>query len=171
MDGKEGCDGTYFDAKSAVNAGILSAECVLKTSKQVCNKVKDQIEGVVEANALQKIMASINTELGNFKPLDDSSSIPNQNQIENSNSQKTMDKEQEFAFGSVCAQLGLEKTSEVSAVITRIGRIEKCGKQGSRNSGFIQCFENSERRIGCATYQCSKRIDNCQERIEKLQRC
>ena len=72
MDGKEGCDGTYFDAKSAVNAGILSAECVLKTSKQVCNKVKDQIEGVVEANALQKIMASINTELGNFKPLDDS---------------------------------------------------------------------------------------------------
>lgn len=63
-------------------------------------------------------MASINTELGNFKPLDDSSSIPNQNQIENSNSQKTMDKEQEFAFGSVCAQLGLEKTSEVSAVIT-----------------------------------------------------
>ena len=82
----------------AVNAGILSAECVLKTSKQVCNKVKNQIEGVVEANALQKIMASINTELGDFKPLDDSSSIPNQNQIENSNSQKTMDKEQEFAF-------------------------------------------------------------------------
>lgn len=124
MDGKEGCDGTYFDAKSAVNAGILSAECVLKTSKQVCNKVKDQIEGVVEANALQKIMASINTELGDFKPLDDSSSIPNQNQIENSNSQKTMDKEQEFAFGSVCAQLGLEKTSEVSAVITRIDALK-----------------------------------------------
>lgn len=81
-----------------------------------------------------------------------------------------MDKEQEFAFGSVCAQLGLEKTSEVSAVITRIDAL-KMRKQGSRNSGFIQCFENSERRIGCATYQCSKRIDNCQERIEKLQRC
>jgi chromosome segregation ATPase len=31
-----------------------------------------------------------------------------------------MDKEQEFAFGSVCAQLGLDKSSEVSAVINRI---------------------------------------------------
>ena len=39
MDGKEGCDGTYFDAKSAVNAGILSAECVLKTSKQVWHSI------------------------------------------------------------------------------------------------------------------------------------
>ena len=139
MDGKEGCDGTYFDAKSAVNAGILSAECVLKTSKQVCNKVKDQIEGVVEANALQKIMASINTELGNFKPLDDSSSIPNQNQIENSNSQKTMDKEQEFAFGSVCAQLGLEKTSEVSAVITRIDAL----KNAENKAAEIQASYNA----------------------------
>lgn len=35
-----------------------------------------------------------------------------------------MDKEQEFAFGSVCAQLGLEKTSEVSAVITRIDALK-----------------------------------------------
>ena len=139
MDGKEGCDGTYFDAKSAVNAGILSAECVLKTSKQVCNKVKDQIEGVVEANALQKIMASINTELGDFKPLDDSSSIPNQNQIENSNSQKTMDKEQEFAFGSVCAQLGLEKTSEVSAVITRIDAL----KNAENKAAEIQASYNA----------------------------
>lgn len=101
MDGKEGCDGTYFDARSAVSAGILPADHVLKTSKQVCTKVKNQIEGVVEAGALQKIMASINAELEDFKPLDVSDSIPNQNQINNSNSKETMDKEQEFAFGSV----------------------------------------------------------------------
>ena len=93
----------------------------------------------MEANALQKIMASINTELGDFKPLDDSSSIPNQNQIENSNSQKTMDKEQEFAFGSVCAQLGLEKTSEVSAVITRIDAL----KNAENKAAEIQASYNA----------------------------
>nr|UWG14783.1 MAG: Clp protease [Bacteriophage sp.] len=129
MDGPEGCDGTYFDAKSAVEAGIISPECVLKTSKQICNKVKNQIEGVVEANALQKIMASINTELGNFKPLDNSSSIPNQNHIENSNSQKIMNEEQNFAFGSVCAQLGMDKGTEVNSVITRINALIEAEKK------------------------------------------
>ena len=129
MDGKEGCDGTYFDARSAVSAGILPADHVLKTSKQVCTKVKNQIEGVVEAGALQKIMASINAELEDFKPLDVSDSIPNQNQINNSNSKETMDKEQEFAFGSVCAQLGLEKDSEVSPVITRIDALKNAEKK------------------------------------------
>ena len=129
MDGPEGCDGTYFDAKSAVEAGIISSECVLKTSKQICNKVKNQIEGVVEANALQKIMASINTELGNFKPLDNSSSIPNQNHIENSNSQKIMNEEQNFAFGSVCAQLGMDKGTEVNSVITRINALIEAEKK------------------------------------------
>ena len=129
MDGKEGCDGTYFDARSAVGAGILPADHVLKTSKQVCTKVKNQIEGVVEAGALQKIMASINAELEDFKPLDVSDSIPNQNQINNSNSKETMDKEQEFAFGSVCAQLGLEKDSEVSTVITRIDALKNAEKK------------------------------------------
>lgn len=120
MDGKDGCDGTYFDAKQAVAAGILPAENIIKTSKQVRTKVKNQIEGLVEAGAIQEVMASINTELGEFKPLSESSPIPNQNHIENSNSQKMMEKEQEFAFGSVCSQLGLEKTSEVSAVVNRI---------------------------------------------------
>lgn len=129
MDGKEGGDGTYFDARSAVSAGILPADHVLKTSKQVCTKVKNQIEGVVEAGALQKIMASINAELEDFKPLDVSDSIPNQNQINNSNSKETMDKEQEFAFGSVCAQLGLEKDSEVSTVITRIDALKNAEKK------------------------------------------
>lgn len=111
----------------------------LKTSKQVCNKVKDQIEGVVEANALQNHGFYQYRTVGNFKPLDDSSSIPNQNQIENSNSQKTMDKEQEFAFGSVCAQLGLEKTSEVSAVITRIDAL----KNAENKAAEIQASYNA----------------------------
>ncbi len=121
MEGKEGCDGTYFDAKAAVEAGIIPAENVIKTSKQVCDKVKNQIEGVEEAVDIQEIMASINTELGDFKPQEELSSIHNQTEI--SNLSTNMEKEQEFAFGSVCAQLGLEKTSEVSAVINRVNAL------------------------------------------------
>ena len=38
MNGEADKDGTFFDAKAAVKAGIISADCVLKTSKQVCDK-------------------------------------------------------------------------------------------------------------------------------------
>lgn len=119
MDGKEGCDGTWFDAKAAVEAGIIPAENVIKTSKQVRDKVKNQIDGVVEAHAVQEIMASVTAELGGIKPQFETSSIHNQTQVEILN-QKEMENEQNFAFGSVCAQLGLDKASEVSAVINRI---------------------------------------------------
>ena len=119
MDGKEGCDGTWFDAKSAVEAGIIPAENVIKTSKQVRDKVKNKIDGVVEAHAVQEIMASVTAELGGIKPQVETSSIHNQKQVEIFN-QTEMEQEQNFAFGSVCAQLGLDKTSEVSAVINRI---------------------------------------------------
>lgn len=124
MDGGEGCDGTYFDAKAAVEAGILPKENVLKTPKQVAAKVKNQIEGMLDASEIQKVMASINTELGAVKPLDETSSIPNQNQIENSKSQKDMTENQEFAFGSVCAQLGLEKTSDVATVLNKVTSLQ-----------------------------------------------
>lgn len=120
MEGAAGCDGTYFDAKQAVAAGILPAENVIKTSKQVRDKVKGKIEGLVEACKIQEAMASINTELADFKPLLNVGSIHKQNDIENSKLTITMEKEQEFAFGSVCAQLGLDKSSEVSAVVSRI---------------------------------------------------
>lgn len=118
MEGKDGCDGTYFDAKAAVEAGILPAEHIIKTSKQVREEVKNQIEGIEEAVDIQKIMASINAELGDFKPQVEFGSITNQTEI--SKSQTKMEKEQEFAFSSVCAQLGLDKTAEVSAAINRI---------------------------------------------------
>lgn len=137
MEGQDGCDGTYFDAKQAVKAGIIPAENIIKTSKQVCTKVKNQIEGLVEASQIQELMASINAELGEIKPLPETSSIPNQNQIQNSNSQLTMEKEQEFAFGSVCAQLGLEKTAGIAEVVNCITKLKDLEKQlGSVRAEF-----------------------------------
>lgn len=47
MDGQAGKDGTYFDAQAAVKAGIIPAEHVIHTSKQLCRKVHDEIEGLL----------------------------------------------------------------------------------------------------------------------------
>lgn len=129
MDGEEGCDGTYFDAKQAVKAGILSSDNIIKTSKQVCSKVKNQIEGLIEATQIQEMMASINAELGEIKPVDFADSIPNQNQIQNSNSQEKMAKEQENAFDSVYAQLGLKETADISEVVNSINTLKDSAKK------------------------------------------
>lgn len=129
MDGQEGCDGTYFTAKQAVDAGILPAEHIIKTSKQVCTKVQSQIEGLTEASEIQKKMALINMELEDFKPLIDNDPIHKQNQIENSNSQTTMEQEKDLAFGNVCAQLGMQKDSALETVTNRISELKDCETQ------------------------------------------
>ena len=55
MDGQAGKDGTYFDAQAAVKAGIIPAEHVIHTSKQLCRKVHDEIEGLTDTAAIQEL--------------------------------------------------------------------------------------------------------------------
>ena len=129
MDGKEGCDGTYFDAKQAVQAGIIPAENVIKTSKQVCTKVKNTIEGVEDVAKIQEMMTSINAELGEIKPVENTSSIHNQNQIQNFNSQFTMKETQEIALGTVCAQLGLDTTVDLTDIVNSINALKETAKK------------------------------------------
>ena len=57
MDGQAGKDGTYFDAQAAVKAGIIPAEHVIHTSKQLCRKVHDEIEGLTDTAAIQELMS------------------------------------------------------------------------------------------------------------------
>lgn len=140
MEGKKGCDGTYFDAKQAVKAGIIPAANVIKTSKQVCTKVKNQIEGLVEASQIQEMMASINAELCGIKPFDIASSIPNKNPIQNFNSQVKMN-EQEIAFGSVCAQLGLATTAGIADVVNSINALKDTAKQLAEVQGAYDALK------------------------------
>lgn len=123
MDGEEGCDGTFFDARGAVKAGIIQSENIIKTKKQVRDKVKNQIDGIKDAAELQEIMSSINAELEDFKPLVQEAPIPKQNQDKNY-LQKTMDeKVQEFALSSVVSQLGLGEKAGMADVVNSINSL------------------------------------------------
>lgn len=121
MTGKEGCDGTYFDAQEAVAAGIIPAENVIKTSKQLCTEVKQKLEGVSAASEMRQIIEKISMKLTDVKPTDVPDTIHNQNQT---NNLKTMNGEQGLAFGSVCAQLGFDKSTDASVVFTRIAELK-----------------------------------------------
>lgn len=124
MDGEADKDGTFFDAKAAVKAGIIPADCVLKTSKQVCDKVRSGIHGI-ENNAamIQNLMCEINLEMDGNKPSENV--LANLNQRDNNqnlNVQNLMneDKTIGFEFGAVVASLGMTGKTEVKDVMARI---------------------------------------------------
>lgn len=123
MNGEGEADGTYFSAKQAVEAGIISKDHVIKTSKQVNDKVKNQIEGMEDAASIKNVMASISTEVGTDKLLEAISSIHNQTE-QTIQIKQAMEKET-LSFGAVAAQLGFSAETEVASVSARIAELLK----------------------------------------------
>lgn len=132
MDGEAGKDGTFFDAEGAVKAGIITADCVLKTSKQVCDKVKNEISGLEnDTSKMQDIMSKISDELNlpeienKLSKIEDPNLNQNNNPTNVENLIKTTDIMNEektigFEFGAVAASLGLKEKFEVKDVMARI---------------------------------------------------
>lgn len=123
MKGDSGKDGTFFDAKSAVKAGIIPAENVIKTSKQLCEKVKNEISDLDDVTALQDVMERITME---FKPDQfdskqflDQSTIINQNETHNT-TQMAEQKNINPEYTAVTASLGLNENTEIKDVMARI---------------------------------------------------
>ena len=115
MDGEAGKDGTYFDAQAAVKAGIIPAENVIRTSKQLCQRVHDEIASMTDTASIQELM---NRVADGNKLFD--VAVPTLNQTENdmANENKT----QGFEYGAIAASLGM-KDKEVKDVMARISEL------------------------------------------------
>ena len=117
MDGVADKDGTFFDAVGAVRAGIIPPDCVLHTSKQLCERVKNKLSGIEDVTRLQAVMAEINASLSReevnklFHP-----EIPNLPQIKQMSTEKTSSPE----YAAVAATLGLQDNYEVKDVLARL---------------------------------------------------
>jgi hypothetical protein len=118
MSGENDADGTFLTADEAVNAGIIPKEHIIKTSKQVCDKVKNAIEGTRDVSAIKDVMSSIESEVDENKLPELFAAIPKQNEQELQVKQK-MEKEK-FSFGAVTAQLGFSEDTPVASVTNRI---------------------------------------------------
>lgn len=128
MDGEGDADGTYLSAKEAVDAGILPATNIIKTSKQVVEKVKNQIEGVKSVASICDIMNSALKEVDENKLLSEVVSIrtqnnPNFNPVVTGQEQNTMKENENVQFNAVTAQLGLEAETSLQSVSARITQL------------------------------------------------
>ena len=114
MEGEAGKDGTFFDARSAVQAGIIPPENIIHTSKQLCEKVHDEISVLTDTAAMRKLMCRISAENKLFD-----SSVPTLYQMDNN---MTEEKTQGFEYGAIAASLGM-KDREVKDVMARISEL------------------------------------------------
>lgn len=125
MDGDAGKDGTFFDAFSAVKAGIIPAENILHTSKQLCDKVKSEIGQLTEATEIQKLMSQISMEATILKSQNKhlSKTNPNLNQNQNNVNQMNEEKKVTPEYAAVTASLGLKNDCDVKDVMSRINEL------------------------------------------------
>lgn len=135
MDGEGDADGTYLSAKDAVKAGILPADHVIKTSKQVVDKVKNQVDGVKDVASICDIMAStIREEVDENKLLEEVVSIhkqknPNSNSTTVEQEQNTMKEQENIQFSAVSAQLGFNGDVQLQSVTARITELQNAEKE------------------------------------------
>lgn len=120
MDGQAGKDGTFFDAAAAVKAGIIPAENVLHTSKQLCEKVRNELNAETDAPSIEALMTRICSEA----PALSRENKPFSNEVPTLNEKKNipMNEEKKFSpeYGAVAAALGLQDQYEVKDVMSRI---------------------------------------------------
>lgn len=113
MAGEAGKDGTYFDAALAVSAGIIPEKNILHTSPQLCDKVKNSISGLEDAEAIQNVMTRITADTV-YNP------TPAQKNINlNTMNESTIP----FELGAVAASLGIKDKFEVKDVMSRISAL------------------------------------------------
>lgn len=137
MNGEAGKDGTFFDAAGAVKAGIIPAENVLQTTKQLCDKVRNEINTNADIPHIEALMnricaeaPSLNSENKPFFTVP-----PTLNEKENStdmNEEKKVSPE----YGAVAAALGLQDQYDVKDVMSRVSdliNVEAKYKEASKS--------------------------------------
>ena len=124
MNGEGDADGTFFSAKDAVKAGFLPSENVIKTSKKVRDKVKNEMIGIDNAVEMRTIMSAVSAEMDENKLIEAIIAIRNQNDnyspIQDNNKMENIEKN---SFDAISAQLGLAKDTQAAAIEARIAEL------------------------------------------------
>jgi ATP-dependent protease ClpP protease subunit len=125
MNGEGEADGTFFSASDAVEAGFIPAENVIKTSKKVRDKVKNEMTGIVDTTSIRDIMATISEEVDENKLLEGVNAIHNRKNNSQIQEQNKMETNGTLNFDAISAQLGLAKDTQAAAIEARIAELVK----------------------------------------------
>lgn len=77
-----------------------------------------------------------------------------------------MDKEQEFAFGSVCAQLGLEKTSKFQLLLPELTHWKMRKTKAAEIQASYNALKIQKEGLDAQLTNVQNWIDNCQDELK-----
>ena len=137
MNGQDGVDGTYFSASEAVKAGIMPSKNIIKTSKQLCEKVKGSLDLSSNVSDIREHMTLIAAEVDENKLLQFNNPIYKQNKLESN----TMDEKEKFSFGAVAAHLGFPENHPVANVTARITELIKAEQSLATVKGELDALK------------------------------
>lgn len=175
MDGEAGKDGTYFDAQAAVKAGIIPAGNIIRTSKQLCERVHDQVAGMTDTASIQELMNRVSAGNQLFEA---GGATLNQTENDMANENKT----QGFEYGAIAASLGMKdkEVKDVMARISELAALEPKYKELEKSlsdaqtviAGKEAAIQNLQKDLSAATAQLStyqkKEREEQTSRIETL---
>jgi ATP-dependent protease ClpP protease subunit len=121
MNGEAGRDGTFFDAKAAVKAGIIPQENVIHTSKQLCDRVKNEISTMEDISEIQAVLTRIHAEVENSEQKN--KHFPAGNSTLKQKQYSMNEEKNIFEYSAVAASLGLKDGYEVKDVMARISML------------------------------------------------
>lgn len=125
MNGEGDADGTFFSAKDAVTAGFLPSNNVIKTSKKVKDKIKNDMAGIEDIISIRDIMTSVSAEVDENKLLEELDAIHNRKDISQIQENIKMEHNETLNFDAISAQLGLAKDTQTAAIEARIAELIK----------------------------------------------
>lgn len=120
MDGAGDADCTFLTAKEAVKAGIIPKDNVIKTSKNVRDRIRNQLEGVENMASIRDIMSAFSSEVDDTKLLEQVGTIHNQRDTTITQDTFKMENKETSALEGIYSKLGLSKDSQANAVEARI---------------------------------------------------
>lgn len=175
MDGEAGKDGTYFDAAAAVRAGIIPAGNILRTSKQLCERVQNEVAVLTDTTAIQELMSRVSA---GDKLFETAGATLNQTENDMANENKT----QGFEYGAIAASLGMKDkdVKDVMARISELAALEPKYKELEKSlsdaqtviAGKEAAIQNLQKDLSAATAQLStyqkKEREEQTSRIETL---
>ncbi len=147
MDGSEGEDGTFFDAKGAVLAGIIPSENIIKTKRQSAKMVKAAIEGKHSPVDFRVALDSVIAELSTNKLDSEKESNIKAKEVvdvtiepeENKDTIKNERMEDKLELSLISAALGLQGSITSSEIMAKLPTLV----QEAKRSTELQATVNS----------------------------
>lgn len=123
-----------------MKAGIIPAENIIHTSKQLCEKVHSEVASMTDTTAIQELMSRVSAENKLFE-----NNIPTLKQTVNdmANENKT----QGFEFGAIAASLSM-KDSDVKDVMARISELATIESKYKESMVAQRCSDRHCRQGG-----------------------